>query len=478
MSLPAYTMGQVNLLDFSPIENALGRAMKQRQLERDYAMQQERMGMDRERLGFEKANFDEQQRRREELGRILDPTNPSFRDVPPQLVELSRATRDPAPIVQHYVNAQKGTDDIKEFEYARRGGFQGGFDDWMKQKRAAAGKFGLNPMWGTNERGERVAYQPNTEGGVRPIELPPGVKWENGIEKVDAGTHFVIMDKRSGQPVGMIPKNIAGAKVEEAVGEDLGKIRVGAPKMLAAQEAIERDHRIIRDEIDKTREISARAPLATGLAALLTSKVPGTTGYQVARLLDTIKARAGFDALGNMRAASPTGGALGAITERELAFLQSVMGSLEQVQSQEDLDRVLERLADYQESANDTRRRALEYDLKKAGVSPDLLNRQQRLAPLARTAFDTTKTPDGRQREFVGMQVDSRPGIPVAPQQAAPPAAPQPAPLPAQQRVSADPPREAIDDLMRNPSEQMKRFFEDHFKLPRGAADDYLKGRR
>ena len=58
MSLPAYTMGQVNLLDFSPIENALGRAMKQKQLERDYALQQERMGMDRERLGFDRQRME------------------------------------------------------------------------------------------------------------------------------------------------------------------------------------------------------------------------------------------------------------------------------------------------------------------------------------------------------------------------------------------------------------------------------------
>lgn len=58
MALPQYTMGQVNLLDFSPIENALGRAMKQRQLDRDYGMQQERMGMDRERLGFDRQRME------------------------------------------------------------------------------------------------------------------------------------------------------------------------------------------------------------------------------------------------------------------------------------------------------------------------------------------------------------------------------------------------------------------------------------
>lgn len=57
MSLPAYTMGQVNLLDWSPVlqaqENALGRAMKQKQLERENMLAQHRMAMDQTRLGFE-----------------------------------------------------------------------------------------------------------------------------------------------------------------------------------------------------------------------------------------------------------------------------------------------------------------------------------------------------------------------------------------------------------------------------------------
>ena len=38
-----------------------------------------------------------------------------------------------------------------------------------------------------------------------------------------------------------------------------------------------------------------------------------------------------------MRDASPTGGALGQVSERELGFLQSVFGSLDQSQSAEEL---------------------------------------------------------------------------------------------------------------------------------------------
>lgn len=49
--------------------------------------------------------------------------------------------------------------------------------------------------------------------------------------------------------------------------------------------------------------------------------------------LDTVRALIGFDALEKMRLASPTGGALGQISERELQFLQSVAGSIASNQS-------------------------------------------------------------------------------------------------------------------------------------------------
>ncbi len=60
--------------------------------------------------------------------------------------------------------------------------------------------------------------------------------------------------------------------------------------------------------------------------------------------LDTVRALVGFDALQKMRESSPTGGALGNITERELAFLQSVQGSLNTIQTNDQLKATLGRI--------------------------------------------------------------------------------------------------------------------------------------
>jgi hypothetical protein len=60
--------------------------------------------------------------------------------------------------------------------------------------------------------------------------------------------------------------------------------------------------------------------------------------------LDSVKANIGFERLNAMRAASPTGGALGSVTERELALLTSAAGNLEQSQTPAQFKRNLERL--------------------------------------------------------------------------------------------------------------------------------------
>lgn len=75
---------------------------------------------------------------------------------------------------------------------------------------------------------------------------------------------------------------------------------------------------------------------STGFASYL-SAIPGTEAQALKNNLATIKANIGFDKLQAMRDASPTGGALGQVSERELGFLQSVFGSLDQSQSSEEL---------------------------------------------------------------------------------------------------------------------------------------------
>lgn len=84
----------------------------------------------------------------------------------------------------------------------------------------------------------------------------------------------------------------------------------------------------------------------TGFVGGLLGGWGGTDAHDLQNTLRTVQANIGFDRLQQMREASPTGGALGAVSERELTELQAVLGSIQQSQSKEQLQRNLTRLRD------------------------------------------------------------------------------------------------------------------------------------
>jgi len=98
----------------------------------------------------------------------------------------------------------------------------------------------------------------------------------------------------------------------------------------------------MRDLIDKA-DADFNAQL-WGVVGMTQSKIPGTKSADLDELIKTIIARVGFDELQSMRDASPTGGALGQVSERELDQLNAALGSLGRMQSKEQFLRNLARI--------------------------------------------------------------------------------------------------------------------------------------
>jgi len=73
----------------------------------------------------------------------------------------------------------------------------------------------------------------------------------------------------------------------------------------------------------------------TGFAGDLLSGVGGTGARDMRAKIETIQAGLSFDELQKMREMSPTGGALGAVSDRELRLLGATVQSLDQAQSPE-----------------------------------------------------------------------------------------------------------------------------------------------
>ena len=104
---------------------------------------------------------------------------------------------------------------------------------------------------------------------------------------------------------------------------------------------------VVIEDIDRVlgKKNDGGLPVAGGIGWAL-SGVPGTDAHDVSKLITTIKANVGFDRLQQMRDSSPTGGALGAINQTEMALLNSALGNLEQSQSGEQFEENLVRLRD------------------------------------------------------------------------------------------------------------------------------------
>lgn len=77
--------------------------------------------------------------------------------------------------------------------------------------------------------------------------------------------------------------------------------------------------------------------LTAGFGGALLSKIPGTKARDLEATIQTIVANLGFRELQDMRDSSPTGGALGQVSERELALLNSAKQNLENSQTPEQL---------------------------------------------------------------------------------------------------------------------------------------------
>ncbi len=90
---------------------------------------------------------------------------------------------------------------------------------------------------------------------------------------------------------------------------------------------------MLSDLIGQARE--SAGIWTTGLLGSGLAKIAGTPAYDLQANLATVKANIGFDRLQEMRDNSPTGGALGQVSEMENRLLQAVWGNLEQSQSKE-----------------------------------------------------------------------------------------------------------------------------------------------
>lgn len=112
-------------------------------------------------------------------------------------------------------------------------------------------------------------------------------------------------------------------------GRSEGEKQANFGKAQQALNNLKAQSQLVTSTIDKA--LDTISPWSTGFGVAL-ARLPNTQARELNNYLTTIKANIGFDKLQSMRDASPTGGALGQVSEMENRLLQAVNGALDPMQ--------------------------------------------------------------------------------------------------------------------------------------------------
>lgn len=206
--------------------------------------------------------------------------------------------------------------------------------EWMAPPAGVAGgddgqEYGLTPQYGVDANGTPVLLQLSKGGTSKQTALPDGVSLSKEPIKLDAGTHFVLLDPITRQPVGQIPKDLAGAERDKEIGTAEGKsIAAASGDMQAGQNAKDLV-RSIRD--DPNRE------WGTGKSSMMNG-LPGTGGFDFQRKVEQAKSGAFMTAIQQMRG-------LGALSNSEGQTATAAVTRMDTAMTEEGF---LEALADYE----------------------------------------------------------------------------------------------------------------------------------
>lgn len=224
------------------------------------------------------------------------------------------------------------TDDIKEYQFAKREDPTLTFEKFMQRKRSVSGEYGMQPIWGTGPDGKPAVMQLGKNGAAVASKMPEGFALSRDPIKVEGPTGTTILDPQTRQQVGFIPKDVSGAAKAKEIGEAEGQATVNLPTAIASAENTLKTIKQLREHPGKQNWG------ALGMGAMLPD-MPGTDTRGFGALVDQVKGQNFMTAFQSLKGA-------GAITEQEGAKAERAQARLDRAQSPKDFDIALKDLED------------------------------------------------------------------------------------------------------------------------------------
>lgn len=142
-------------------------------------------------------------------------------------------------------------------------------------------KRSLVPIWGEGPDGQPMLVQPGDDGTAIQTQLPEGFTPSKGVEKIDAGTEWLLYDKQSGQVVGRQPKNVADAASLGVQGTKQGEAAANLPMVkAAANRLVSTLDAVLNDPYlpNMVGPVAGRLPNVSGRAARTQSNIDQIMG--------------------------------------------------------------------------------------------------------------------------------------------------------------------------------------------------------
>ena len=168
--------------------------------------------------------------------------------------------------------------------------------------------------------------------------------------------------KKKEQELGLVGEK----ERQKALGTAKAKFEADYPKVSGTMSALNKQWDLVDETIDKALKIISPFTAGVGSWAKI---IPATPQKTLNGYLETIRANIGFDKLQQMRTDSPTGGALGQVSDFENRLLQAVKGSLDQGLNPSVLRQNIQRIKEDLANIRKDRNNAFEKDYSSFGAS-------------------------------------------------------------------------------------------------------------
>lgn len=196
------------------------------------------------------------------------------------------------------------------------------------------GKVSLTPIYGTDAQGNPVVMQPNQRGEMQRSVMPEGVTVSRQPIKMDAGTHFVLIDPVTRQPIATVQKDVAGAESAKVQGKSQGQAVADMPTVIAKAE----------DAIATSQKLRNHPGLYWGTGGTgIIPGIPGTEQKDFVALHDQAKGQAFLQAFQMLKGAGAITNVEGEKATQAIARLDRGLPRKAYLSALDDLDAVIKR---------------------------------------------------------------------------------------------------------------------------------------